>query len=221
MSVRDRLLRSLGRQLGHPSGRFGRLVGRTLNRRNAATVRAAVAVVPVRPGDELADLGFGGGLGLHLLLRRLDEESPGSGRVHGVEVSETMLAGATRRFGGAVAAGRLQLRLGALEALPLGDAAVDAAITLNTIYFLPDLPAAIGEVQRVLRPGGRLVVGLGDPDAMARMSVTREGFHLRPVAEVAAVLEAAGLAVAEHRRVGTGEDADHLLIATRDGVSGG
>jgi arsenite methyltransferase len=216
VSLRERATSALARQLGHPRGPLGGLVGRVLNRRNASAVQAAVAAVPVRRGGVLADIGFGGGLGLELLLRRLDEVDRGGGRVHGVDVSETMLAAASRRFRPHVAGGRLQLHLAPMEALPLADRAVDAAITLNTIYFLPDLRAAFREVHRVLRPGGRLVVGLGDPEAMGRMAVTREGFRLRPVSEVVEALGAVGLVVAEHRRVGQGEDAVHLLVATAD-----
>ncbi|SOD94634.1 class I SAM-dependent methyltransferase [Blastococcus haudaquaticus] len=212
----ERATRALARQLGHPRGPFGRLVGRVLNRRNAPALRAAVAALPVRPGDVLADLGFGGGVGLELLLGRLEEVDPGGGRVHGVDVSETMLAAASRRFARQVADGRLQLHLAPVEALPLADSSVDAAITLNTIYFLPDLPAAFREVHRVLRPGGRLVVGLGDPEAMSRMAVTREGFRIRPVDDVVDALGAAGLVLAEHRRVGEGEEVVHLLVAVSD-----
>jgi SAM-dependent methyltransferase len=213
MSVRDRVASALGRQLGHPRGRSGRLVGAVLNRRNASTVAAAVASVPVHPGDRLVDVGFGGGLGLELLLRRLQDEAGGCGVVHGMDVSETMVAAAGRRFRPHVAAGRLELHRAPMEALPLGNSAVDAAITLNTIYFLPDLAAAFRELHRVLRPGGRLVIGLGEPAAMARMAVTREGFHIRPVGVVIDALGAAGLVLAEHRRVGSGRGADHLLIA--------
>lgn len=212
MGLRDRATRALSRQLGHPRGRSGRLVATVLNRRNASDVRAAVAAVPVRSSDVFADIGFGGGLGLELLLRRLSD----GGRVHGVDVSETMVAAASRRFRRSVAGGRLQLHVGAMEGLPLPDSAVDAAITLNTIYFVADLPAAFRDVRRVLRPGGTFAVGLGDPRGMARMAVTREGFRLRPVSEVIEALGVAGLGVAEHRRVGTGDEAFHLLVAVPD-----
>lgn len=214
MALRDRPTRALARQLGHPRGRLGRLVATVLNRRNASDVRAAVAAVPIRAGDVLADIGFGGGLGIELLLRRLPVGD--GGRVHGVDVSETMVAAASRRFRDSVAGGRLQLHVGAMEGLPLPDSAVDAAITLNTIYFVHDLPAAFGEVRRVLRPGGTLAVGFGDPVSMARMAVTREGFSLRPVSGVIEALDAAGLVVGEHRRVGPGDEAFHILIATAE-----
>jgi arsenite methyltransferase len=215
MPLRERATRALARQLGHPRGPFGRLVGRVLNRRNAPAVRVAVDALQVRPGAVLADLGFGGGVGLELLLRRSEEVGRLAGRVHGVDVSRTMISAASRRFREAVSSGRLHLHLAPMEALPLADASVDGAITLNTIYFLPDLPAAFREGHRVLRPGGRLVVGLGDPQAMAEMPVTREGFRIRPVEDVVSALGAAGLSLAEHRRVGTGEDEIHLLVAVR------
>lgn len=213
MPLRDRVTRGLARQLGHPRGPFGRLVGGVLNRRNAPAVQGAVDALQVRPGAVLADLGFGGGVGLERLLRRLDEVDPAAGGVHGVDVSETMTAAASRRFRAEIASGRLELHLAPMESLPLADASVDGAITLNTIYFLPDLAAAFREVHRVLRPGGQLVVGLGDPQAMARMAVTREGFLIRPVPDVIAALGAAGLNVADHRRVRVGDDEVHLLVA--------
>ena len=121
---------------------------------------------------------------------------------------------AVRRLRREVDGGRLHLHRAPMEALPLPDGALDAAITLNTIYFLPDLATAFSELRRVLRPDGRVVVGLGDPEAMARMAVTGEGFLLRPVTEVVEALRAAGLVAGDHRRVGGGDDAFHLLLAT-------
>ena len=151
---------------------------------------------------------------MELLLRRLAEVDSADGRVHGVDVSETMIPAAGRRFRREVAAGRLRLQLAPMEDLPIPAASVDAAITLNTIYFVPDLPAAFTELRRVLHGDGQLVVGLGDPQAMERMAVTRQGFCVRPVDEVIDALRAGGLVVTDHRRVGAGDGAFHLLLAT-------
>lgn len=106
-------------------------------------------------------------------------------------------------FADEIEAGRLTVSPGDLCALPLAEASLDAAITTNTIYVVEDLPRAFAEVARVarvarvVRPGGRVVVGIGDPDKMRNMPFTAHGFRLRPVDEVAGLLEAAGFGVPE------------------------
>jgi len=147
---------------------------------------------------------------LDLLLRRL----PAEGRVHGVEISSTMLSVARRQFRRPIAQGRLQLHHAPLQRLPLADASLDGAMTLNTLYFLTDaeLPQALKEVTRVLAPHGLAVVGVGEPSAMSRLPFTAT-FCLRPVADLIEALAQAGLHLREHRRVGVGDDAYHLLLA--------
>lgn len=125
-----------------------------------------------------------------------------------------MLARAERRFRGEVAAGRLRLVEGSLTDLPFGDDALDGAITTNTVYFVPDLGGAFAELARVLRPTGRVVVGIGDPEAMAKLPMTPYGFTLRPVDDVIATLEQAGLKLAEHRKLGAHPGQFHLLVAS-------
>jgi SAM-dependent methyltransferase len=212
MHPRDRLLAALARQLGRPSGPAGRLVGRALNRGNRATIAAAIAALELPDGAVAADIGFGGGVGLELLLER-----PGVATVIGVELSPTMVDAARRRLGGPIATGRLRIEAGSLARLPVADGALDGAITVNTLYFVPDLPAALTECARALRPGGRLVVGVGDPEAMARMPFTAHGFRLRPVAELEAAITAAGLELADHRRVAGARIPAHLLVAAAPG----
>ena len=203
---RERLLAALARQLGEPAGVAGVVVGRLLNRGNRLLVVAAVDATGCRPGSHIADVGFGGGVGLGLLLDRDGIV------VHGVEMSETMIADATRRFSDDVADGRLQLHPGRLERMPLDDSAVDAIVSTNTIYFVDDLDAAAAEFARVLRPGGRLVLGIGDPEHMASMPFTKHGFRLRPIDEVVAVVRDAGFDQIEDTRVGKGPSASHLLV---------
>jgi len=126
-----------------------------------------------------------------------------------------MLRRARSRFAAQVEAGRLRLTDGSLTAVPLDDDSVDAAITVNTVYFVPELDAACTELARVLRPGGRVVVGIGDPEAMARLQFTSYGFTLRPVSDVSAALRKAGLDVVEQRRLDDVAIPHHLLVARR------
>jgi len=172
-------------------------------------VAAAVEATELRPGQSGADIGFGGGVGLPLLLARV---RPG-GHVHGVELSDTMLARARRGYRNEMSAGSLTLHAGSITALPLTDSSIDAAITVNTIYFVTDLDRAFAELARVLSPSGRVVVGLGDPTEMAKTPFTAHGFTIRPVDDVAAALVAAGLAPVSRLRVGDGDGANHLLVA--------
>lgn len=208
--MRERLQAGLARQLGLPSGPVGRLViARRLNRGNRPVIAAAVDALELRPGEVAADIGFGGGLGLELLLDRLGM----AGRVHGVDPAPAMVARATRKY--RRERRRLTVHSGSVAELPLPDASIDAALCLNVVYFVSDVDEAFAELARVLRPQGRLVLGSHDPHAMAEIPFTRYGFRLRPIDELAGALAAAGLPVVEDRRVGSGERAYHLLLARR------
>ena len=72
MTLRDSLLARTAKQLGHPNGRTGQLVGRLLNRGNRTLVLAAIDAIQVQPGQVVADIGFGGGVALGPLLDRVN-----------------------------------------------------------------------------------------------------------------------------------------------------
>ncbi len=203
----------LARQLSHPRGVGGRLVGAALNRDNRDTVTAAVEALDLQAGEVALDIGFGGGVGLPVLLAAVGT----AGRVHGVDISATMLARASRAHRRDCSAGRLHLHAGSITGLPLDDGSIDAAMTVNTIYFVADLDLAFAEAARVLRPDGRFVVGIGDPVAMRKIPVVRHGFRVRPVTEVMDALARAGLHVIAHRRFGDSAAAPHRLLARRLG----
>jgi arsenite methyltransferase len=211
MGVRDRFMSGMARQLGNPEGFRGRLIGRMLNKGNRHAVNAAVSGSDVGPGQAVADVGFGGGLSLQLLLDRVGA----GGHVHGVELSDTMLEAARRKYRIACADGRMSLQIGSVENLPIETASLDGLITVNTIYFVEDLELALREIARVLRLSGRVVVGLGDPRAMASMPFTAHGFRLRPIDEVTDLLKLVGFTEVRHERVGEGGGAFHLLIGSR------
>ena len=116
---------------------------RLLNKGNGPTVTAAVGVLGLTGTEEVADIGFGGGLGLDLLLDATRE----GGRVHDVEPSRHMLTRARKAHHEEMAAGRLALHESGMEALPIADGALGCWISLNTVYFVEDLPPALAELR--------------------------------------------------------------------------
>ena len=198
-----RLRRLLSDQLSRPSGLAGRVVAAGMNRGNRDFNARAIEQLDVRPGTRVLDLGFGGGLTFRPLLEK-------RATVVGVDRAEDMVAAAAERHREDVAAGRISVHAGDVLALPLEDAAVDRVLTVNTVYFWPDLAPALREVHRVLAPGGRIVIGIRDGSVMER--VDPAVFTLRPPAEIAAALQAAGFEAAEFDSAPDG--ASHLITAT-------
>ncbi|MDT5012410.1 MAG: arsenite methyltransferase [Mycobacterium sp.] len=209
MAARGALMAGIAKQLGHPRGVGGRMVGLVLNRGNRGFVSAAVQALQADGDAVVADVGFGGGVGLKLLLDSVGR----SGSVHGVEVSDTMLKQAARRFRRDVAEGQLTLHNGSLTRLPFVDGTLDGVVTVNTIYFVAELQEAFTELARVVAHSGRIVVGVADPETMAKLPFTSHGFRLRPIPEVITTLQSAGFTV-QHRRINAADGAPHLLIGT-------
>jgi ubiquinone/menaquinone biosynthesis C-methylase UbiE len=76
-------------------------------------------------------------------------------QVIAVDRSTDMLQAARRRLGSLA---NVDVRRGELEALPIGDAELDAATLLLVLHHVSDPGAALAEAGRVLKPGGRLLI---------------------------------------------------------------
>jgi SAM-dependent methyltransferase len=108
------------------------------------------AHLALRPGDSLLDLGCGRG---EVACGLAAQVAPG-GRVLGIDASDAMLDDARAR---AAAAGvDVTFRRGDGLALGEPDASFDAARAERVLQWIPDTEAAVAELVRVLRPGGRL-----------------------------------------------------------------
>jgi ubiquinone/menaquinone biosynthesis C-methylase UbiE/DNA-binding HxlR family transcriptional regulator len=100
------------------------------------------------PNDvAVLDLGCGSGALLELLL-------PRAGKTIGVDYSPKMLEEARSNLGAKAAA--VDLRLGYLEHLPLGDSSIDLGLAYMVLHHVPSPEDAMKDAFRVLRPGGAL-----------------------------------------------------------------
>lgn len=116
-------------------------------------------------GEMVVDVGSGAGIDSLIAARMV---APG-GRVVGVDMTPAMLEKASR----AARESRIdnvEFRQGYAEALPLEDGWADVVISNGVLNLVPDKSAALGEMARALRPGGRLQIG----DILVQKAVPEE-----------------------------------------------
>jgi phosphatidylethanolamine/phosphatidyl-N-methylethanolamine N-methyltransferase len=131
--------------------------------RYRALRRTAVDSLELGPGDRVLDLACGTGPNLPLLVDRLGPV----GAVLGVDHSREMVAAARDRASNCArerdcpslgTGPALHIARADAGALPLPENAMDAALCTLSLSAIPDHLAAIQELRRVVRPGGRVVV---------------------------------------------------------------
>jgi len=207
----------MARQLTRPSGLFGRYVmGPLLNRKTSLHCGVVREALAVGPRETVLDVGFGGAALLEVLC-----EDAAQGRVASVEVSDEMLEAARKRLRRRLASGQLSLSSASVESLPFPDAHFDKACSVNTTYFWPDLGKGLAELRRVIRSGGRLVLGFVAPEDIVDAGLDRHGFSHHSPEELSGALVAAGFQPQGLRSGVDSRGTFHVLSAERAHDAGG
>ena len=122
--------------------------GADITRRRQASFDA------LRPaaGETIVDIGCGNGL----LTLELARAVGSGGKVIGVDPSRDMLGPAKERCR---TFDCVEILTGTANSLPIETGTMDKAVSVQVFEYLDDIPGAIAEASRVLKPGGRLVIG--------------------------------------------------------------
>jgi arsenite methyltransferase len=120
-------------------------------------------------GESILDLGSGPGF----LACELADEVGTSGRIVGVDISLDMHSIASKRISAFGFGDRVELVEGDATALAFADATFDAAVSMQVIEYLAEPDAALHQLVRVLRPGGRLVIIDTDWDSLVWAATDR------------------------------------------------
>jgi arsenite methyltransferase len=102
-------------------------------------------------GERILDVGCGPGFYVAELLEQVGSD----GSVVGIDSSQPMLAAAAHRSEGH---DNLELHEADATSLPVETSSFDAALSVQVLEYVADVPAALAEIYRALRAGGRLVV---------------------------------------------------------------
>ncbi|MEY8562306.1 class I SAM-dependent methyltransferase [Eggerthellaceae bacterium 3-80] len=175
----------IAKQFANPRGIGGRIVMAVMNRQNAQMYEATEMLLLPRNDDTILDIGCGNGIMLERIAHAYDC------RLIGTDISEDALEIAKRRLTGT----NVEFLHCPVDDMPLEDAIVDKALTINTFYFWEDLASGFEEIARVLKPEGIFIGTHYTNRALESYSHTQFGYRMRTEQEVVSAAENAGFTV--------------------------
>ena len=141
-----------------------------------AWATALIDAAELHPGDRVLDVACGTGVVTQLTAERVGPD----GAVAGLDINPAMLAVARSAPSSGVA---IEWHEADAESLPLADGSFDVVLSSLGLQFVPDRPAALREMQRVLAPAGRLAIATVGPTpplfAILEQALAR---HVKPEA---------------------------------------
>jgi SAM-dependent methyltransferase len=189
-----------------PSGWLGRLMYRhPLG--HYGLFHVALDRLQLQPEDVLLEIGCGGGVLLDMALKT-------ARRVWGIDHSPDMVTLARQKNRRALSEGRAGIVHGDAEVLPWAGATFTCATGVEVLYFMERPTRAFRELDRVLKPGGRLVlVTAAEPrSALSRSASSAWLRYLRFYSDhdLASMLEETGFHRVQVRRV---DRSEHTVYA--------
>lgn len=148
-------------------------MGNLMCKINAPMNETTIQLLGINEEDNVLEIGFGNGK----YIAEIAEKMKGT-HVFGIDFSDAMVETATKLNKTFIEQGRVHIEQGNIENIPFGDRMFNKIFTVNTIYFWSDPILALREIQRVLKPGGRVVITFRSKAIMSQRSSEQYAFSL-------------------------------------------
>lgn len=140
-------------QCSKPTGWLGRFTLWRMNSSHSKLTDWGLAQISIKKHCTILDVGCGGGRTVSKLAAIATQ-----GKVYGLDYSDESVAATKRMNAQGIGLGRVEVRHGSVSQLPFPDGMFDLVTAVETHFWWPNLPGDMGEVFRVLKPGGTLVI---------------------------------------------------------------
>lgn len=189
---KEEQMKGIATQLRKPHGQHADEVARKMNEANAHLNWDVIEALNLKSDDMVVEVGMGNGRFVSDILAK------GQAITYaGCDYSHEMILAATALNEVFVQQGRVIFHETTADNLPFENGSADIIFTVNTIYFWDNTESVLTEFRRVLRPGGKLVIGMRPRRSMERYPFTRFGFTMYSREEVVVLLTNAGFNVPE------------------------
>ena len=186
------MFKELGKQLRKPSGIFGRIVAKIMDIRNREFYEKTILELDIKSGDKIFEIGYGPGLGIHLIANLNKDCS-----ISGIDYSELMYSKATKRNKKFIDEGIVNLKYGDLLTADVVNERYDKIFCLNVIYFWSDLKVVFDRIYSMLNEGGMYSIFMTPVKEIETQKFTKE-FCKYSIEQVESELKKAGFKQVEY-----------------------
>ncbi|MGB8001699.1 MAG: class I SAM-dependent methyltransferase [Anaerobacillus sp.] len=157
MNLLRRLSSIIDHQYQQPKGWLGWYIGEKMILQHKPETIWTIRLLNLQEDEDILEIGCGAGYAMKLLVNQ-----PSVHKVIGLDVSKTLLHSSSIRNQMAIRRKRAQVVLGNVHKLPFKDQQFSKVFSIHSVYFWGDLPQAMAEISRVLKPNGSVSITLCD-----------------------------------------------------------
>ncbi|MGD0451882.1 MAG: class I SAM-dependent methyltransferase [Candidatus Bathyarchaeia archaeon] len=179
-------------QFKRPQGLRGRFTAALMNQGHKPLSTWGLSYVNIEPEWLILDVGCGGGKTVGRLAQRAI-----AGKVFGIDYSPDMVKYSKKVNKKLIAQNRVEIIEGSVQKMAFSDSFFDLVTAFETYYFWSEVPAALQEIKRVLRPNGTLLIVSemvkdGTYEVKHKKMIEQTGVRLIPLDEIRNILQSVG-----------------------------